>query len=569
MTFFAFAVRLTPPAGIPLPPPKTPRASLLAAGTNLPSNTDPTMPATLHNHLPVRFTPLPDETISSWLVRLAAAYALKTRSLVSLLSGEEAEFNYDLDGPKGEKTLALLARHTGLDPDRLRLEHTLTGFQKYLCPHASPGRSSPWLLPLGPAKAPRPSMQFCPACLDAPIPYLRRTWRSSLLTVCPQHRVELCHDCPACAAPLIPIRSDRRWGKASVVVCWRCGGDMRKAPTSPVPEEDARLAAEYLRALWEGTPLSACPAHLTAADYFTGLSIVCARLLSRAPRLSRWRELVTEGARIDRLPSAPQRHSRTAFDSIVASGERRRVLRAADWLLGAWPQRFLETAQAAGTRTSDFLCFFSAAPRWFVEPLQTHLTPPRRKPTLTPGMVRVQRMKEVLLAHRREWGPVKLPQLVRTLRAAGFYHPDSQDRYILCALTNMIARIRRDEAGGRRRLTQQVPRGTPEWTRLLLLAIAYRKEQCQNPAILRRGIRLLCEGRYLSAFDLGELLHRNHAGLSARYLVPMVRAGELETRLEKNRGGNSGLPGQAYRSTGSQPLGDHLPISGRPPTARA
>jgi ATP-dependent DNA helicase RecG len=50
-------------------------------------------------------------------------------------------------------------------------------------------------------------------------------------------------------------------------------------------------------------------------------------------------------------------------------------------------------------------------------------------------------------------------------------------------------------------------------------------------AVVRATILNLCSGRYLSADQLGTVLHRNPARIQARFLAPMVRDGLLALRF--------------------------------------
>lgn len=68
------------------------------------------------------------------------------------------------------------------------------------------------------------------------------------------------------------------------------------------------------------------------------------------------------------------------------------------------------------------------------------------------------------------------------------------------------------------------------------------------PDVMRRTILTLCEGRFLSAEDLGELLHRHPNGLRQRFLTPLVAEGKLRLRHP----GSSNRPDQAYIATGPE-----------------
>ena len=431
----------------------------------------------------------------------------------------------------------------------MRADHTLSGLFGRNSPRGYRGYGNPWVLPYGSFYDLRPGMQYCPLCLREPPVYFRRTWRLSLLAACPKHGVGLRHVCPSCAQPTHPIKNALRWGEGAVARCWHCGLDLCGSVADTVDQEDARIARELSAVLHTGVAPVGLPVEVDGAAYLIGLALVCGKLLGRWPRLERWRQAVAQEAGGLILPRPAGRWATTHFSSLTDPAQRRSVLRGAAYLLHDWPGRFLEIARACGTRTSDFAGHFAAAPAWFLEPLQARLTPPRRKPVPSLGLLKVRRMREFILEHRREWSPSKLPRLIRALRAEGFYSPETYDRDIMRSLLNTIARLRAEGSDYRRKLTRQVERGTNDWSNLLLLAMPYRKNQCKNPEILRRGIKLLCANRYLSSADLGELLRRNHAALMVYHLTPMTKSGELQTKFGRNKGGSFSYPGQAYRTT--------------------
>ena len=176
-------------------------------------------------------------------------------------------------------------------------------------------------------------------------------------------------------------------------------------------------------------------------------------------------------------------------------------------------------------------------------------------PVVSAKKLRAQNWERFVLEHRRKWCPSKLPQLVRLLRVAGFYSAETRDRFIMRALTRHIAKRRVEGAGYRRRQTELVARHTPEWSRLLFAAKPYRKHSCRSSERLRAGIRLLCTAHPLSSADLGELLHRSHTVLMKKYLLPMVKAGELKFRLQENKAGSRNRPSQGYHSTSDGGVG--------------
>ena len=507
------------------------------------------MTSEIGSYLPVRPPPQPDESVSSWLVRLAAIYHLKFTSFCGLLIGKEMKFGGDLDATANASELETIATKARLDSVKLRTNHTLAGWEGRLFTRLIPAKGTPWVLPLGSFYHLRPGMQYCPLCLQGPVAYFRRTWRLSLFSVCPHHRVRLHHLCSACRAPTHPIRNHKRAKEGELVYCWNCGFDLRCAAVEGVAEHEADLSCLLWKALDQGAAPPDVPTGLDAASYFAGLAMLCARLMRGKPRLDGWRVAAAEAAGVPALPPPVRQRNYTSFDSLTNPGDRGRVIWTAHWLLQQWPERFLTLARATKNRTSDFSDHYATAPAWFLEPLLNQLNNPKQKFAPSAGMIRAQGWKELVLEHRREWSPTKLPRLVRALRAANFYSEGTCDQIIVGAVTRHIAKLRKEGADYRKRQTMLVPRRTQQWSRLLLLAKSYRKHCCKSPVMLQRGIRLLCSEIFLSSADLAELLHRSHVALMVEHLTPMVRAGRLQTKFGKNRGGSLNYPGQGYRAS--------------------
>ena len=85
--------------------------------------------------------------------------------------------------------------------------------------------------------------------------------------------------------------------------------------------------------------------------------------------------------------------------------------------------------------------------------------------------------------------------------------------------------------------------GSREELRWLRMVAAPSSRSSRLPTVETREIILrLCERRYLTAVQLGELMNRNPNGLRNRFLTPMVGEGLLQRRYpdEPNR------PDQAY-----------------------
>ena len=165
---------------------------------------------------PIHPCPLPDELLSSWMVRIARAYGVPPQSFWHQLASI-SQFRA-LDGQVSPRVLEALHRGTRIKPSQIRAM-TLASFTEW------------GLLRIGN----HPVIAFCPKCLGAPIPFYRRTWCLEFVTICTIHYVELQNDCPACGAL---IRLEHVRVNQSLAACHNCGCDLAAVSTSTYEPSD-------------------------------------------------------------------------------------------------------------------------------------------------------------------------------------------------------------------------------------------------------------------------------------------------------------------------------------------
>lgn len=195
---------------------------------------------------PAHPKPLPDELLSSWIVRVAEANAIKLQTLSWMLFGNgRSPWNRDVDRSAPLWLVQALCQHTGTS-DQVVLDTTLVSYRSRLYSRGRIAGQLRWILPIGSYGMQRKSfgLQFCPECLATDqIPYFRKPWRVALFTYCPIHQVVLHDACPACGIPVVIFRGDfgRELKDARpMYVCNACGYDFRKAERKPVffPSEE-------------------------------------------------------------------------------------------------------------------------------------------------------------------------------------------------------------------------------------------------------------------------------------------------------------------------------------------
>ncbi len=181
---------------------------------------EPTAPAagTVQAFLPGDVTPLPDEALGSWFLRLAAPFGIAPEMLLlrdqdgALVGGTEWWRRPD------PELLAALAKRTGRSiielrsmtfaawPDAGSFDERADHFtrQRFQLDRAS--------------GIPPRRLSVCPSCLaDDDIPYVRRDWTLGWIAACTRHRTVLISECPDCGTKLRlpkmtsdePFRPDR------------------------------------------------------------------------------------------------------------------------------------------------------------------------------------------------------------------------------------------------------------------------------------------------------------------------------------------------------------------------
>lgn len=160
---------------------------------------------------PAHPKPLPDELLSSWIVRVAEANAIKLQTLSWMLFGDGlSPWNRDIDRNAPQWLIDALCEHTG-SSDWEVFRMTLVTYGGRLYPRRQAFGQLRWILPIRSYGMRHRAFgqQFCPECLTKDvIPYFRKQWRVACYTYCPEHHVDLWDACPGCGLPIVVFRGD-------------------------------------------------------------------------------------------------------------------------------------------------------------------------------------------------------------------------------------------------------------------------------------------------------------------------------------------------------------------------
>lgn len=189
------------------------------------------------NLLPAHPHPKQGELFSSWLTRIAMANGIKLYRLGQTVFGSGTGiWNRDIDKSVSQAVLSSISSRTGV-PEYRVFSTTLRSYENILYHHHNPYGNTQWILPAGVYHRTRKrrGLVYCPLCLfeDAEA-YFRKSWRLAFYTICSRHGNMMLDACPSCDAPIAFFR--RELGSRatptvdSLVLCHKCGFDLRRAP---------------------------------------------------------------------------------------------------------------------------------------------------------------------------------------------------------------------------------------------------------------------------------------------------------------------------------------------------
>ncbi|WP_158611826.1 TniQ family protein [Guyparkeria sp. SCN-R1] len=179
---------------------------------------------------PVPTDLLPDEILSSWLVRSALRQGCDPLALTCDLWPGWRPWTVDVDRMLPPERLNGLSRRAGMDTKAIQ-SATLLPVTTQIRDHKPPGRSIwPWMLALGARNTKRRSgLQYCPECLaEGKAPYFRIQWRFAWHTCCTMHGCSLHDRCWQCHASIEPHRLDA--DAPHLARCASCDENLCAAP---------------------------------------------------------------------------------------------------------------------------------------------------------------------------------------------------------------------------------------------------------------------------------------------------------------------------------------------------
>jgi hypothetical protein len=315
--------------------------------------------------LPVHLKPLPDELLSSWLIRLAHAHGQKLQTFCAQLFGRnKAIWNRDIDRLAPDWLVARLSEVTATPIEKITAT-TLKSYEGYLYERHQPNGNTRWILPLGVYhRTHRNSgLLCCPECLaEDAAPYFRRCWRLALSVACTQHKSWLIDCCPSCSSPIEPHRSDMHSKEYfpilnQLVYCWHCGVDLRMNNDMTQPDTSVLQFQQSLnQALERGYTDWAGNRSMYSTLYFDGLRALIAGLTSR-----RSIQRMVQHGRCNELTLCAWPRAGFEFATLE---DRKSLVAWLSKLLHDWPRHLRALIHDAKLRYADLIGDSKTRPYW-------------------------------------------------------------------------------------------------------------------------------------------------------------------------------------------------------------
>ncbi|WP_081963178.1 TniQ family protein [Pseudomonas sp. ML96] len=323
--------------------------------------------------LAYRSRPREDESLLSWMTRLARGNAVKLQCLATDILGFSPQLlAHDLDRLPDEELLGRLVKRVGCTYEQAYS----TGMWAYqgLLWFETPKARGPvdWLMPMGRSPHDRRRIssyttQMCCACLASdPIPYFRRYWRLALAVVCPVHGIYLRDCCPWCHGPIEFHTTDfgcRLLPSVEPMMhCGKCGHDWCHESWDELsaPENLVWFQRQLCQLLVDGWSAELPGAGILSPAFFCGLKCLLQRL-NQPGRCRRLREYFA--LRDAELLFDPCEHALQRFECLRL-GDRARLMGMAQDLLMSWPNQFGDIARASRVSSSYFTDYRHLMPYW-------------------------------------------------------------------------------------------------------------------------------------------------------------------------------------------------------------
>lgn len=314
----------------------------------------------------VRPKPLPDELLTSWLVRLAWSNGQRLgRFWMKRLGGQRILWHMDPDRGFFTPLIQVLADKTNISFERA-IDTTFRTYEGKIFESFQKLGMINWILPIrrNITTWANHGQQYCPQCLITDEnPYFRRRWRLSFSVVCPEHRILLLDSCYKCGGPVTYHESEFINGvfsiESPITRCPRCGADYREGPQQGSSAALSAFQATLYDVMNNNYALLGHHHPPFPHLFFDGFHQILHTIGSNG-EASRLR-LYLDNASFYNLNF---RSKKERFEELRLQ-DRERIMGLAVTLIQDWPNKFIETCCSAKVVLSHLIEFHRTYPFWY------------------------------------------------------------------------------------------------------------------------------------------------------------------------------------------------------------
>lgn len=250
--------------------------------------------------------PLPDELLSSWLIRVALDHSVIIRQFTRAVWPEISIWTRDIDVFAPDIIIKTMAEKCEVRLDEA-FGTTLRSYEGLVFPYSGSGLTQ-FLLPIGVYHRVRksPGQQWCPLCfISDKQRYWRRSWRLAFNTTCLEHGIILADRCQDCGTP-VTIH------KSLDFCCYRCNAQFDEHPCEPAKSTVLQLQGQ-LHYMMNGLTGDNYPFQLGMKHPTTFFRIIWSLF-----------SMLSVGARSKQLRKTIEKHRglQAMMDPVFASGNR-------------------------------------------------------------------------------------------------------------------------------------------------------------------------------------------------------------------------------------------------------
>jgi len=297
---------------------------------------------------PFRPKLLPDELLSSWLIRTAHANGCDIMTLTGLIWPGWRVWTRDVDRHCPPRYLNELSTTCDVDPHAFE-KATLSPVSASICGHLLPEKQLwPWILPIGARNRLRTGgLQYCPACLAEDSPHYRIGWRLAWNTACPKHEYLLHDRCHHCSLPIEPHRLEPI---KNISCCTYCESNLKDAPTVKVNADSMSFQSQADMVAITGSGLFGKDS-IPAPDWFSLAWFMSSYISMAVKRRSKSMIQALENIGISNLLVPESLHS----IEFARTDERHYLFQAVDKCIKMGKQCFIDALVVAGTTSNSFM----------------------------------------------------------------------------------------------------------------------------------------------------------------------------------------------------------------------